>query len=192
MAGDFAQRQRRAVRQLTSGVSVLTFWHDGSAHATTASAVFAVSREPLLIGVCLTRGSRFAGLLARYDRFAVNVLSARQALLASWFADAQRPAGLSQFDPVEWEPDAFSGAPLIAGSLARLSCRRTAQMAAGDHDLLLAEVVSGTAEEGPPLLSFAGQLHDGLLRSLPARPAHPAVPAVRNPAGAPTPKGHRA
>jgi flavin reductase len=173
---DIVQRRRRALRQVASGVAVLTFWYGKDAHGTTVSAVTAVSREPLLVGVCLRRDSLFAQLVSSgSQRFGINVLSAPQANLASWFADPQRPPGLAQFDYLDWEPDTFSGAPLITGSLARLGCRLTNWFEAGDHHLLVAEVMSGAPGDGTPLLSFAGQLHDGLLRSLPDRQAHPAT-----------------
>ncbi len=158
---DISQRRRQALRQVASGVAVLTFWYGKDAHGTTVSAVTAVSRDPLLVGVCLRRDSLFARLVGTTgQRFGINV----------------------QFDYLDWEPDTFSGAPLISGSLARLGCRLTDWMNAGDHHLLVAEVMSGAAGDGTPLLSFAGQLHDGLLRSLPGRQSHPAtrhaVPAV--------------
>jgi flavin reductase (DIM6/NTAB) family NADH-FMN oxidoreductase RutF len=173
---DLEQRRRQALRQLASGVAVLTFWYGNDAHGTTVSAVTAVSRDPLLVGVCLHRDSLFARLVCSTgQRFGINLLSAPQANLASWFADPQRPPGLAQFDYLDWEPDTFSGAPLITGSLARLGCRLTDWIETGDHYLLVAEVMSGAAGEGTPLLSFAGQLHDGLLRSLPGRQAHPAT-----------------
>ena len=57
MDDDPATRCRAAVRRLTSGVSVLTFWHDGAAHATTISSAIALSRRPLLIGISLALGS---------------------------------------------------------------------------------------------------------------------------------------
>ena len=175
MDTDPVRRCRAAVRRLTSGVSVLTFWHDGAAHATTVSSAIALSRTPLLIGISLSLGSRFAQLLARHDRFAVNVLSDRQAVLAGWFSDPGRPAGLRQFDAVDWEPDGFSGAPLIRGSLARLACRRTDRFRTGDHELLVAEVVAAAAGAGEPLLSHAGGLHESRLRTTGDRSQHPAT-----------------
>ena len=177
---ELAQRRRQALRQVASGVAVLTFWQEADAHGTTVSAVTAVSRDPLLVGVCLSHDSLFARLVSRGQRFGINVLSAQQARLASWFADPRRPPGLAQFDYLDWEPDPFSGAPLIAGSLARLGCRITERVEAGDHHVLVAEVMSGAAGDGTPLLSFDGQLHDGLLRSLPDRHAHPATRQARS------------
>jgi flavin reductase (DIM6/NTAB) family NADH-FMN oxidoreductase RutF len=148
------------VRRLASGVAVLTVGRGHQVHGATVSAVTAVSRDPLLVAVCLRHGSAFLDLAQARRRFAVNILSSRQALLASWFADPGRPPGAAQFDCVAWEPDEFSGAPLIVGSLASLGCQVAASVAAGDHEVLLAEVRSGASgADGAPLLSFAGQLH---------------------------------
>ncbi|MGQ0838325.1 flavin reductase family protein [Actinokineospora sp.] len=179
MITDDLTRSRSALRKLASGVAVLTFRAGDRAHAATVSSVSAVSRQPLLLATCLRRGSVFAELVRTPGaRFAVNILSAEQAALASWFADPNRPRGLAQFDCVAWMPDSFSTAPLIKGSLAGLGCQLRSCEPAGDHYLLVAEGLTAVLGEGDPLLSFAGQLHDGTLRSLPERQAHPdSVPA---------------
>lgn len=158
---------RQAVRRLATGVAVVTVWHGDVVHGTTVSSVAAVSRVPLLVGVCLRERSRITRVIGEAGRFAVNVLSTRQPALAGWFADPTRPDGLAQFDHVEWEPDAFSGAPWITGSLASLGCHLTTNVPAGDHDLLLGRVVTARDGEGSPLLHVSGRLHDGMLRVLP-------------------------
>jgi flavin reductase len=164
---------RQAARRLATGVAVLTVWHGDVVHGTTVSSVAAMSREPLLLGVCLREASRITQAIGEARRFAVNVLCTRQSGLAGWFADPARPPGLAQFDHLEWEPDAFSGAPWISGSLASLGCHLTATVPAGDHKLLLGKVVTARNGEGGPLLHFAGQLHDGMLRALPREATHP-------------------
>ncbi len=172
MAAELDVMLRQAVRRLTTGVAVLTVWHGDLVHGTTVSSVAAVSREPLLVGVCLRERSGITRAIGQARRFAVNVLSTRQAALAGWFADPGRPHGLAQFDHLEWEPDAFSGAPWIRGSLASLGCHLTATVPAGDHNVLLGEVVTARNEEGGPLLHYAGRLHDGTLRTLPREATH--------------------
>lgn len=164
---------RQAVRRLATGVAVLTVWHGDTVHGTTVSSVAAVSREPLLIGACLNERSSITQVIGQARRFAVNVLSTRQLALAGWFADPGRPHGLAQFDHLEWEPDAFSGAPWIRGSLACLGCHLTATVPAGDHNLLLGTVVTARNGEGNPLLHFTGRLHDGTLRALPRETTYP-------------------
>ena len=175
MITDEIDRQRRmATRQFATGVTVLTAWHGSAAHGATVSAVTTLSRTPLLLGVCLRGGSAFASLASTAGRFAMNVLGAQQALLAGWFADPTRPGGLAQFDHVDWETEMFSGAPLLAGCLAGLGCRLSSTVAVGDHELLIAEVVTARHREGAPLLSYGGQLHDSVLRLVPRKHPHPA------------------
>lgn len=172
-AADLDVRLRQAVRRLATGVAVVTVWHGDVMHGTTVSSVAAVSREPLMIGACLHEKSNLTQVIGQARRFAVNVLSTRQAALAGWFADPDRPRGLAQFDHLEWEPDAFSGAPWIRGSLASLGCHLTTTAPAGDHDLLLGTVVTARAGDGSPLLHYTGRLHDGTLRVLPREAIYP-------------------
>lgn len=169
---------RQAVRRLVTGVAVLTVWHGDVAHGTTVSSVAAISREPLLIGACLRAESGLVEVIDQARCFAVNVLSTRQSALAGWFADPGRPPGLAQFDHLEWEQDAFSGAPWISGSLASLGCHLTTKIPAGDHNLLLGTVVTARTGEGAPLLHFTGRLHDGMLRILPREATHPSGPGT--------------
>jgi flavin reductase len=174
-AADLDVVLRQAVRRLATGVAVLTVWHGDVAHGTTVSSVAAISRQPLLIGACLRAQSGLTEVIGAARCFAVNVLSARQSALAGWFADPGRPRGLAQFDQHEWEPDSFSGAPWISGSLASLGCHLTTTIPAGDHNLLLGNVVTARTGEGAPLLHFTGQLHEGMLRVLPREATHPPV-----------------
>jgi flavin reductase len=154
-----ADRRRTALRRLASGVTVLTVRHGERLHGTTASAVTAVSREPLLISVCLRRGSAFTDLAAAAGRFTVNVLGSRQALLADHFADPARPAGAAQFALVDRHVDAVTGAPELERCLAWLACRVQARSAAGDHEILLGEVLEARPGSGSPLLIYDNRLH---------------------------------
>jgi flavin reductase (DIM6/NTAB) family NADH-FMN oxidoreductase RutF len=164
-----------AVRRIAAGVTVLTAVHGGQAHGVTASAVTAASSEPLLVCVCLRNGSTFADLAARARRFVINVLSGRQAPIADWFADPGRPSGYGQFAPVDWEPDPVCAAPLLRGALAWLGCQLTCTYPAGDHSILLAEVLSGASGTGDPLLSFDRRLHSTELLSVSRRNKGPAI-----------------
>lgn len=159
---DPAER-RRALYHLASGVSVLTTGPEERMHGTTASTVTLVSREPLLVGVVLRAGSSFARRAAAEGRFAVNVLGAGQAGVARRFADRDRPEGRAQFAGLAWTTDPYARAPLLAGALAHCICRFHSVHTAGDSELLLGHVVRARADEGHPLLSYAGRLHAGTL-----------------------------
>ncbi|MCK9902326.1 hypothetical protein CC117_23475 [Parafrankia colletiae] len=167
--GPGSDGRRDAVRRLSTGVTVLTVRHGDVVHGTTVSSVLAVSRDPLLVGVSLRRGSLTSDLAVTSGMFVVNVLSRRQALLADWFADPDRPAGLAQFDRLDWRPDAGCGAPRLAGAVAAMSCRLQARLTTGDHDLHVAEVVEGTVGTGSPLISYAAGVHGAELHEVTRR-----------------------
>lgn len=150
---------RRALRRVASGVTVLTVNHDGQLHGATVSSVVAISRQPIVLGAGLRPASMLMRLVEKEAYFSINVLGTGQAWLAARFADPARPPGAAQFDGLSWVPDEHTGAPLIQGCIAHISCRLTEARRVGDHDLLLAAVVGGRPQTGEPLLSFAGQLH---------------------------------
>jgi flavin reductase (DIM6/NTAB) family NADH-FMN oxidoreductase RutF len=113
---------RRALRRVAAGVTVLTVNNDGLRHGTTVSAVVALSRTPLVLGVCLRASSTFTAMVRKAGVFSVNVLNDQQGHLARQFAAPDRSHGDAQFAGVEWTEDALTGAPLIGGSLAHLAC----------------------------------------------------------------------
>ncbi len=155
-----ADRARTALRRVAAGVTVFTVNQGGLRHGTTVSAVAAMSRDPLILGGCLRRDSVFAAMVRAVGRFSVNVLGSTQWAEARRFADPARPAGDAQFAGLPWSTDVFTGAPLIGGSLAHLSCRALRWHPVGDYDLLLAEVIGGDpGASGTPLLSFTGRLY---------------------------------
>lgn len=161
--------ERAAVSLLASGVSVLTVSVDGVPHGTTASTVVPISREPLLIGFCLRASSTFTQMVTRRKDFSVNVLVWDQASAARWFASVTRGPGERQFAGLEWTADPLTSAPLLSNSLSHLACRLTQRHRIGDHDLIVARVLAGSAGDGSPLLSLAGRLHPGpLTASTPA------------------------
>lgn len=164
-----AVQARQALRRLASGVTVLTV-NRGRRHGTTASAVITVSRDPLVLGVCLSPSSSFAGMVRPVGRFTVNVLAAGQAPLAQRFADPDRPLGDAQFEGLDWSTDPLTGAPLLDGCLAHLACRALDWHQVGDHDLLLAEVLGGRHATGHPMIGFAGRISDSTLTD-PADPS---------------------
>jgi flavin reductase (DIM6/NTAB) family NADH-FMN oxidoreductase RutF len=149
---------RRALRRFASGVTVLTV-NDGSVrHGSTVSAMVAISRDPLVLGVCLRSPSTFTALARKVGVFSVNVLSHEQGAVARSFGSPSRDRSHDQFADLDWSTDPLTSAPLIADSLAHLACELTSCQLIGDHHLLTATVLSGRAADGAPLLSFAGGL----------------------------------
>jgi flavin reductase len=133
---------RQAMGSFPTGVSVVTVACDGGdMHGTTVNSFSSVSLDPMLVLVCLDKTSRGLGLIERAGAFVVNVLSAGQRDVSRWFASRQRPAGSAMFDGVPFEPG-VTGGPVLLEAAASFDCRLRQSHRAGDHVIVLGEVVA--------------------------------------------------
>jgi flavin reductase (DIM6/NTAB) family NADH-FMN oxidoreductase RutF len=133
---------REAMGSFPTGVTVVTVaCDDGDMHGMTVNSFSSVSLDPMLVLVCLTATSCGPGLIERAGAFAVNVLSAGQQDLSRWFANRHRPAGPAMFDGVPFEPG-VTGCPVLADATASFDCRLRQSHRAGDHLIVLGEVVA--------------------------------------------------
>jgi flavin reductase (DIM6/NTAB) family NADH-FMN oxidoreductase RutF len=150
-------RFRTAMGSFATGVTVVTVaGDDGYPHGTTVNSFSSVSLDPALVLVCLTETSRGLDLIERAQAFAVNVLSAGQRDVSRWFANQQRPAGRAMFDGVPYATG-VTGCPVLLDAAAWFDCRLRQLHRAGDHLIVLGEVVSLAHQpEAEPLVFHAG------------------------------------
>ncbi len=161
---------RKAMGSFPTGVTVVTVaCRDGTMHGMTVNSFSSVSLDPMLVLVCLNETSRALGLIERAGAFVVNVLSAGQQDVSRWFADRDRPAGPTMFDGVPFEPG-VTGCPLLLGATASFDCRLRQSHRAGDHLIVLGEVV--TLVHRPQLEPLI--FHAGTYKAL----AHEPMPQV--------------
>jgi flavin reductase (DIM6/NTAB) family NADH-FMN oxidoreductase RutF len=133
---------REAMGSFPTGVTVVTVaCDDGNLHGMTVNSFSSVSLDPMLVLVCLDETSRGLGLIERAGAFAVNVLSAGQQDVSRWFANRHRPAGSTMFDGVPFEPG-VTGGPILVEAAASFDCRLRQSHRAGDHLIVLGEVVA--------------------------------------------------
>ena len=133
---------RQAMGSFATGVTVVTVaCDDGDMHGTTVNSFTSVSLDPMLVLVCLNETSRGVSLIERAGAFAVSVLSAGQRDLSRWFASRHRPAGPEMFDGALFEPGE-TGCPVLADAAASFDCRLRQSHRAGDHLIVLGEVVA--------------------------------------------------
>src|SRR5919199_3240305 len=143
---------RNAFGRFATGVTVVTCAKDdGVPHGATVNAFTAVSLEPALCQVTVTRASRACGYLADAP-FAVNVLAADQLDVAWHFAG--RPQ-----DP---EPRWADGptAPVLTGTAATISCRPWRTYDGGDHVIVIGEVDHLDVTDAEPLVFHAGAFRE--------------------------------
>jgi flavin reductase (DIM6/NTAB) family NADH-FMN oxidoreductase RutF len=146
-----AEALRLAMRQWTTGVTVVTAELGGRRHGMAVNAFTSVSLEPPLVLVALEHITRTHGLVERSGRFGVTILAQDQQELSDRFAGrvselADRFAGL--------ETDTLvSGVPFLRGGLAYLDCKVVQSYPAGTHTLFIGEVIAAQSDgEGSPLL----------------------------------------
>ncbi len=142
---------RRVCGRFPTGVTVITVRDaEGHPHGVTISSFSSLSLDPRLVMVCLDLRSGVLGHFLESTHFAINILAEHQEEHSRRFASISE----SRFHGVDWR-EAESGVPLLDGSLAQLECRTTRWFEAGDHVVLIGEVLRAGYREGKPLVYFA-------------------------------------
>ena len=147
-----ADHLRRLLRRQATTVTVITAAGDDRPFGFTATSFTSVSLTPPVVSFCVDRASSSWPALAAAEHAAVHVLAAGQADLARTFATR----GIDRFTAAAWRPGPY-GVPLLDGAVAWLVCRLTDRIAAGDHEIVLAEPVVAQHTEGAPLLYHNGR-----------------------------------
>ena len=160
-AGSDPRTLRDALGCFATGVTIVTArGPDGVPFGLTANSFTSVSLDPPLLLVCVANTSNSALGLRSAGHFAVNVLQAEQRDASGRFAGK----GPDRFAATPWF-EGETGVPLLEHSLCSFECRQNAIYEAGDHFILIGEVVRAQFEpQREPLLYFRGQyraLHDG-------------------------------
>ncbi|MFI6501400.1 flavin reductase family protein [Nonomuraea typhae] len=143
---------RRTMGRFATGVAVVTTSSGGVPHGMTVNSLTSVSLTPPLLLVCLTLGARTTDAVTATGRFAINILSARQEHLALRFAKpgADHFAGL----------DIIHGrhqVPIIPDAFAHLECTVERHFVAGDHLVVIGEVLEACERDGEPLGFLGGR-----------------------------------
>lgn len=152
---------RAVMAEFATGITVLTARGATVAHGMTANAFTSVSLDPPMVLCCVARTARMHDAILDARNFGVSVCSVEQESVARYFAARGRPAGMAQFERVDWFPGRRTGVPLLVGSLAWLECELAEVYEGGDHSIFLGTVVSAARGGGQPLLFLGGGFHHG-------------------------------
>jgi flavin reductase len=149
---------RRAMGRFVTGVAMLTTRSRDVDFAMTASALTSVSLEPLLLLVCIEREARFHDTVLESGIWGISVLSGRDRPAADWLATRGRPLH-GQLDRIPHHHGPQTGVALLDDALATFECRTTAVHPAGDHSIVVGEVVSVTSatHSGEALVYYRGR-----------------------------------
>ncbi|MGF9660400.1 flavin reductase family protein [Arthrobacter crystallopoietes] len=143
---------RNTFGQFATGVTVVTCRSaDGTPHGATVNAFTAVSLDPPLAQVTLTRSSKAAQYLEDAP-FAINILSQGQLDVAWHFAGKALP------EEPAWTLD--GEVPVLLENKATLECRPWRIYDGGDHIIVIGEVHKLEVTERDPLLFFGGKFRE--------------------------------
>jgi flavin reductase (DIM6/NTAB) family NADH-FMN oxidoreductase RutF len=124
-------------------------------HGMTVSAFASVSLEPLLILVCVERSTLMHRLLGETKTFAVNVLSEHGEATSRFFADNARLEG-PEFRDGSYRLG-VTGSPILLDATAYLEARVHGRHEAGDHTVVVGEVIHlEVLSEEDPLIFYRG------------------------------------
>lgn len=135
---------RNAFGSYMTGVTVITATSkDGTPVGFTANSFTSVSLDPPLLLVCPAKSLSSFEVFANCDSFVVNILSEDQQNISNIFAGSKD----DRFSQISWHKDE-QGNPVIDGALTHFSCKTDRNLEAGDHNLLVGEVLSFSNREG--------------------------------------------
>ena len=159
----------QGMRQLASGVTLITSAHEGRRGGLTATAVCSVSADPPQLLACINRQAETHNLIAASSAFAVNVLARHQHRLAQVFAGVGGVYGDRRFAEAEWRT-LTTGAPVLSPCVASFDCQLIELVPAATHSIFIGRVVAVHSQaELDPLVYVEGDY--GLIAPLldPAR-----------------------
>lgn len=154
-------RFRSVISRLAASVLVMTTaTDDAGPHGMTVNAVTSVSLDPILVLVCVQRGTVMERLVAASATFALSALDHGSSDLSAHFADSSRPAGAAQFAGVGTQP-MTTGAPVLTRCTAWVDCEVWATYDGGDHVIVVGQVVDlGVGpEDAAPLVTYRSGYH---------------------------------
>ena len=151
------QAFRRAMSAFATGVTVVTAQGVRGLSGITVNSLTSVSLKPRLLLWCLGDESARYDVFAQADVWGVTVLGADEEALALRFARAETES------VADGEAEAFAGAPVLKAGIGWLACRTFETRTAGDHLVIVGEVLDFRAKPGAALTFYRGlygQLND--------------------------------
>jgi flavin reductase (DIM6/NTAB) family NADH-FMN oxidoreductase RutF len=133
-----------------TGVTVITARdRHGRPHGITCSSLSSVTLTPPTLLVCIRTSSPTLAALRDRAVFAVNLLHARGRGAAELFSSPVP----ERFGRVRWRPSPFLDLPWLADdAFAVAECRVVGTLAAGDHEVVLGEVIAARHAPDTPLM----------------------------------------
>ena len=154
--------KKRVLRSFTYGLYIVTVADGDSVNAFTANWLTQASFDPPMLVFAMENDARSLGMIQSAGTFAVNVVpeGGRELAARMGRSSTKDPNKLAS---VQYERGPVTGSPVHHECIGWVECRLLSSTPAGDHTLLLGEVVgAGEGREARPLtLAEAGFRYSG-------------------------------
>jgi flavin reductase (DIM6/NTAB) family NADH-FMN oxidoreductase RutF len=155
LSEDIRSGLKQAMRVYPQGVTVLTAQSPDGPKGLTVSSFSSVSLNPPLVLFCIAKTSALHDFFRSSKHFAVNFLADDQKSVSDRFAG--RTTAHDRFEGVKFAKGQ-TGSPIISGVRAVIECKSWQAYDAGDHSIIVGEVVAASALGSKrPLVYFSQQ-----------------------------------
>ncbi|SDH99348.1 NADH-FMN oxidoreductase RutF, flavin reductase (DIM6/NTAB) family [Alteribacillus persepolensis] len=135
---------KEALGNYPTGVTIVTTQDEnGTPVGLTVNSFASVSLDPLMILWSIDHGVSSLDIFKKADKFAVHVLAGDQQELCKTFASKDT----DRFGSCEWKVSEHN-LPVIADAFAVLECETFQQVEAGDHTILIGNVLDIDVDSG--------------------------------------------
>lgn len=155
--------KKTVLRQFSYGLYVVTVAADGEEHGMTANWATQAAFEPPMVAVAIENLSQTIEMIRDAHHFALSVLHQDQRELAGKLGRSSEQSP-DKLKGIRTKPAPLTGTPVLADCIGWLECRVISALPAGDHTLVLGEVLEAgveNAEAKPLTLQGAGFKYSG-------------------------------
>jgi flavin reductase (DIM6/NTAB) family NADH-FMN oxidoreductase RutF len=141
-----------AVGKIPSGLFIVVARSDNKVDGFLGSFIQQVSMDPLRISLAIKPGRPAYDMIQSGGLFTVNIVGEHDSSFLKHFWRGYDPDN-SPFSELSHH-DGSGGGLVLDAALAAMECRRVESFSPGDHDLVIADVLSSTilSEEAKPLV----------------------------------------
>ena len=143
---------RTVLGHFATGVALITAIDDGEPVGMACNSFTSVSLDPQMVLFCAAKSSTTWPRMQPAGKFAANILGEDGEEVCRLFAEK----GADRFSSLAYSRGR-SGSPILRDALAWVDCNTIAEHDAGDHFIVVGEVLElGYQSEGKPLLFYRG------------------------------------
>lgn len=145
---DNVSKFKEVMGNYPTGVTVVTTVDEsGAPLGLTVNSFASVSIDPLLILWSIDKQVSSYEPFIKASHFAVNILAEDQSDICMLFATK----GTDRFGNTDWKLSEHN-LPILAGVAGVLQCKTVQMIEAGDHTILIGEVIDIQSDDKAPLL----------------------------------------